>query len=150
MKTFALVLLTLFVSCTKQENPVTPQEEKFNITGVWANNKSLNQGFLQLFILQKSDTEFEGEIYNDFNFIGSFSNGKIINDEKYVSFSYEMETPFGKSSMGFQGRFYQTDTWELRGLLSGRVFLSSGYLFIFDKEQQKFLQTPMSYAPKKL
>ncbi len=146
MKLFTLFfVLILFSSC--QNNINEPTYEEFNCTGVWANHKSLGQGFLQLFILQKSSTEFEGELYNDFNFIGSFNNGKIIGKERYISFSYEQETPFGKSSMGFQGRFYQTDQLELRGLLSGRIYLPVGILFIFDKEQEKFTQAPMSYAP---
>ena len=147
MKKILIILLIFFAAC--KDNIIEPVAEiKFDCSGVYA--ASGKQNLIQLFIQQTGEKTFAGELFVDMNFVSSFENGKIINDEKVCSFSFDQHTAFGIAQMGFQGKFYVVNNEiELRGLLSGRCYLASGWLMIFDNDQYKFTKTAVAYIFKR-
>lgn len=148
MKTLILVLLLFIIGCN--ENTTEPAiPTPFNCTGAWSNIPP-NLIQFSLFVLQKNDQEFTADVFSNKEFIGTVDNGKIIGEEKYVSFSFKQQTPWGEAAMGFNGRFYLIeDGWELRGILSGRIQLSDGVLGVYNSEQYKFAKEDFVYLFKK-
>lgn len=148
MKTLSLVLLLFIISC--QDSPIEPVKPiPFDLSGTWA-NISVNSLNINLFLLQKNEYEFTGDVYGPNSYLGSIENGKIIGEERYVSFTYTQPTPWGEALMGFNGRFYKVDDiWELRGKLGGSTEVTNGLLAYFRQENYKFVKKEFEYLFKK-
>lgn len=148
MKIYLAMFLIFMVGCA--DVPTKPIEvAPFNCTGTWS-NISVNMIQFSLFILQKGGQEFTGDVFSNKGFIGTIDNGKIIGEGKYVSFTFKQQSPWGESSMGFNGRFYLVDDrWELRGILGGRVHMAPGVLGQYSNENYKFAREEFNYLFKK-
>ena len=133
-----LVLGALLVGC--KDNPAGPVEA-FDCTGIWY--ASGMQDIIQIY-LNQSGKKVTGRMFLNFNYAATI-NGDITND-KYFTFDYKQETFYGSASMGFQGRFYNVNgEWELRGIISGRIFITSGLLMIFDNSKYTFTRSVMEF-----
>lgn len=148
MKTLSLVFLLFIIGC--QDSPIEPVKPiPFDLSGTWE-NISVNSIKLSLFLLQKNEHEFIGDVYSTNSYLGSIKDGKIIGEERYVSFTYTQPTPWGEALMGFNGRFYKVeDKWELRGKLGGSTKVTNGLLAYFSQENFKFARKNFEYLFKK-
>jgi hypothetical protein len=147
MKTLFFIFFLVLFGCDEGTEPIPV--EKFDISGTWSNvGPNLIQ--FSLFILQTNESEFIADVFTNRGYIGTVDNGKIIGDERYISFSFRQQTPWGQSYMGFNGRLYKvSDQWELRGVLGGRIQLGDAWLGIYTNEEYKFVKQDFEYLFKK-
>ena len=145
MKILIFILLLFVIACHEPiVEPIIP--EILDYSGIWMSNTKINPTMFSIF-MKHEGTTIIGDIYYDIDrkYIGSFDNGKLI-DNKYLSFSYIMITPFGNTSMAFNGAFYDN---ELRGSMSGRVYLGPSIMMQFEPSIVKFNKVKIEYFFKR-